>query len=72
MGKEYKVIKFFTDLQDGDHPYKVGDKYPRDGVTVSEERIKELSTPFNVRNEVLIEEVIIKPNRTKREDYDDD
>ena len=72
MEKEYKAVKFFTDLQDEDHPYEVGDKYPRDGLTVSEERIKELSTPFNIRGEAVIEEVIVKPNRNRREDYDDD
>ena len=37
----YKVIKYFTDLQDNEHPYNAGDTFPRDGLTVSRERIIE-------------------------------
>ena len=29
----YKVIKYFTDLQDNEHPYNAGDTFPRDGLT---------------------------------------
>lgn len=50
----YKVINFFTDLQDFDHPYNVGDKFPRDGLTVSEERLKELSGSNNKQHKPLI------------------
>ena len=50
----YKVIKFFTDLQDGKHPYYVGDKFPREGVTVSEERIAELASSKNKQKTPLI------------------
>lgn len=57
----YKVVKFFTDLQDNDHPYNTGDKFPRDGMEVSEERLKELSGTNNRRGMVLIEEVIEEP-----------
>lgn len=51
----YRVVKFFTDLQDGDHPYHVGDIFPRDGVEVTEERIRELSGKNNRQGVPLIE-----------------
>lgn len=51
----WRVISFFIDLQDGEHPYNVGDAFPREGRTVSEERIKELSTSQNKRKMPLIE-----------------
>lgn len=51
----YKVIKFFTDLQDNDHPYDVGEPFPREGVEVSEERFAELLGSKNKRGEPLIE-----------------
>ena len=54
----YKVIKFFTDLKDHDHVYRVGDIFPRKGLTVSEERLKELSTDQNKRGIPLIEAVV--------------
>lgn len=50
----YKVIHFFTDLQDFNHPYHVGDTFPRSGLWVSEERIKELSGSQNKRHKPLI------------------
>lgn len=50
----YKVIKYFTDLQDNDCPYKEGDIFPRKGVEVSEERLAELSGSNNRRKEPLI------------------
>lgn len=61
----YKVIKQFHDLQDvtktknGNvyHEYKVGDEFPRKGLKVSEERLKELSGKDNKRGTPLIEEV---------------
>lgn len=55
MSAKYVVLKYFEDLQDNNHKYRVGDIYPREGLDPSEERIKELSTPFNLRQEVLIE-----------------
>ena len=51
----YKVIHFFTDLQDFDHPYDVGDNFPRAGVVVSESRLKELSGNKNRQGKPLIE-----------------
>ena len=53
----YRVIEFFTDLQDGNHAYNVGDTFPREGVTVTADRIKELSGTQNKRGIALIEEV---------------
>lgn len=53
----YRVIKHFTDLQDGDHPYFPGDEFPRNGIVVSADRIKELSGTQNKRGIALIEEV---------------
>lgn len=52
--KKYKVIDFFTDLRDYDHPYNVGDEFPRHGVTVSEERLAELSSDKNRQGRPLI------------------
>lgn len=51
----FKVIKYFTDLQDNNHPYKVGDIYPREGLEPSEERYAELAGKENLRKEPLIE-----------------
>lgn len=50
-----KVIKKFTDLQDGNHVYNVGDVYPREGYTPSEERIEELASDKNRQGVPLIE-----------------
>ena len=50
----YKVLKYFTDLQDNGYPYNEGDIFPRDGLVVSEARLKELSSTKNRRKEVLI------------------
>ncbi|MBK3922939.1 Rho termination factor N-terminal domain-containing protein [Staphylococcus haemolyticus] len=53
----HKVIKYFTDLQDDDYEYNVGDSFPRTGLDVSEERLTELSTKNNRQNKPLIERV---------------
>lgn len=53
----HEVIHFFTDLQDSNHPYNVGDKFPRDGMTVSEERLIELSGNNNRQRKPLIKKV---------------
>lgn len=49
-----KVIIAFADLQDDGHIYNVGDEYPRAGVTVSEERLEELTSDRNRRGVALI------------------
>lgn len=51
----YKVIKHFIDLHDNDHSYNEGDIFPREGVDVSEERIKELAGSDNKQHTPLIE-----------------
>lgn len=59
----YKVIKYFTDLQDSNHPYNVGDVFPRDGLTVTEERLAELAGKDNKQGVPLIKH--IKPAAPK-------
>lgn len=53
----YRVIKYFTDLQDNNHEYNVGDIYPHNKKKVPASRIKELSTDKNRRGIPLIEKV---------------
>ena len=53
----YKVVKYFTDLQDNNFAYEVGDEYPRKGFSVMPSRIEELATGKNRRGEPLIEEI---------------
>jgi hypothetical protein len=53
----FKVIKYFTDLQDKNYAYNVGDTFPRRGVKVTDARIKELSGKQNKQGVPLIEEV---------------
>ena len=62
----YKVIKYFTDLQDNNYAYYVGDKFPHNGVEVGAERIAELASDKNRRGIPLIEEVAEKPKRTRK------
>ena len=51
----YKVLAYFTDLQDNGHPYNEGDTFPRDGLTVTQARLNELSSTRNRRKIKLIE-----------------
>lgn len=53
---KYKVIYMFRDLQDNDHVYKVGHKYPRKG-RATKARIDELSSTDNKIGVPLIEAV---------------
>ena len=62
----YKVIKYFTDLQDNNYAYYVGDTFPRNGVEVGAERIAELSSDKNLRGVPLIEEIKENPKRTQK------
>ena len=61
----YKAIKYFTDALDGEHPYREGDPYPREGLKVSGARLRELSTKANRRGEVLIVKVET-PKQTRK------
>lgn len=51
----YKAIEHFTDLQDENYSYNVGDTFPRSGYNASEERIAELSGSDNLRGRAVIE-----------------
>lgn len=62
----YKVIKSFTDLQDNNYAYYVGDTFPHNGVEADDERIAELSSDKNLQGVPLIEEVAEKPKRTRK------
>lgn len=61
----YKVIKYFTDLHDKDHPYNVGDTFPREGIKVTEGRLKELAGSDNKQGTPLIELVKDKADTAK-------
>lgn len=50
----FKVLAYFTDMQDGNFAYEKGSIYPRDGYEPTKARIAELSSDKNARNEVLI------------------
>ena len=62
----YKVIKSFTDLQDNNYAYYVGDTFPHNGVEVVAERIAELASDKNRLGVPLIEEIAEKPKRTRK------
>ena len=62
----YKVIKYFTDLQDNNYAYYVGDTFPRNGVEAGAERVAELSSDKNLQGVPLIEEVVEKTKRTRK------
>lgn len=53
----YKVIKYFEDLQDNKHSYNVDDIYPREGLSPTSNRIKELASRKNKRGEPLIKKI---------------
>ena len=68
----YKVLKYFEDLQDNNHKYNEGDKFPHsDKVKVSAKRYDELATDKNRRGEALIIEITEpkpKPKKAEKED----
>ena len=64
----YKVIKHFTDLQDNNFAYNVGDEYPRKNLSVLPSRIKELASDKNRQGEPLIIEVEEPKKKTKSVD----
>lgn len=63
----YRVIRHFTDLQDNGYPYLEGDVYPRHGLSVTKERIAELSGKRNKQKRPLIQKEKEK-NRYTRTD----
>lgn len=62
----YKVIESFTDLQDNNYVYYVGDTFPHNGVDVDAGRIAELASDKNRRGVPLIEEIKDKPKRARK------
>lgn len=72
----YKAISYFKDMKDNMHSYNPGDKFPRDGLEVSEERIAELASDKNRRGKAVIElveekKVYKKPELLKEIPKDD-
>ena len=61
----YKVLKFFTDLQDNDHAYDAGDEFPRKGLAVTDARLAELAGSNNKQGVPLIAEVKEAPKKKK-------
>lgn len=57
----FKVVKLFTDLQDDNYKYEVGDEYPRLGLKPSLARIEELKGSDNKQGTPLIVEVTDEP-----------
>ena len=53
----YKVIHYFTDLQDFNHPYNVGDSFPRIGMNVTQARLDELAGSKNKQGKPLIQKI---------------
>ena len=62
----YKVIKSFTDLQDNNYAYYVGNTFPHNGVEIDSERLAELASDKNRLGVPLIEEVAEKTKRTRK------
>ena len=62
----YRVIKSFTDLQDNNYAYYVGDTFPRNGIEAGAERIAELSSDKNLQGVPLIERVAEKTKRARK------
>lgn len=56
----YKALVRFTDLQDDNFKYEPGDMFPRQGLKVSAERLKELSTKANKRGIPVIKKLTKK------------
>ena len=61
----YIVIKHFTDLHDNDHPYNVGDIFPREGVEVKQNRLDELAGSANKQGEPLIKKIDLPNAKAK-------
>lgn len=67
----YEVIRYFRDAQDNGHVYHEGERYPRDGHTVSDVRLKDLLSGNNFQQVPLIKRVDTVAhyeNKTVKED----
>lgn len=63
----YKVIEAFPERYDGDHPYAVGDIYPREGWEPTSDRVKELLDGTNRAGKKYLKEAAGKPTKKKAE-----
>ena len=55
---KYKVVRYFTDMQDNNYAYSEGDFCPREGLVVSEARIGDLLSGNNFQKIALIKKVL--------------
>jgi hypothetical protein len=62
----YKVIAPFFDLQDANREYREGDAFPREGLTVSAERLAELATGNNRLGHPVIKEIKAQKKTAKK------
>lgn len=53
----YKVIRYFEDLEDNRYQYRVGDRFPRAGHNVSDERIAFLQSNKTTHGKPVITKV---------------
>lgn len=53
----YQVLEMFADLQDHNRVYQPGDSFPREGLSVSPERLAELAGNENKRKRPVIAEI---------------
>lgn len=65
---QYEVIRYFIDAQDDDYAYREGDTYPRDGLNVSDARIRDLLSGNNFQRVALIKRVLDKPAPKKSDE----
>lgn len=64
---KYEVIRYFTDAQDNEYAYHEGDTYPRDGLSVSDARVKDLLSGNNFQKIPLIRRVEnAQPKKVKK------
>lgn len=64
----YIVTRYFTDAQDKEYAYHEGDKYPREGLSVSEERINNLMSGNNFQKVSLIKKVDDSTPKVEKKD----
>lgn len=63
----YRVICRFADRLDENYIYEVGDIYPRKGIDVANDRIKELASDKNQIKKPLIEKIMAEPVKAEEE-----
>jgi hypothetical protein len=63
----YKVINSFTDLEDNNTLYRVGEEYPKGDYKPTQKRIEELSEVHPKQKRIFIEEVEKEDEKADRE-----